>query len=182
MLSQSKQCNTKPCPGRHHCHYLKCRLQLHAASNSYYVQVYHHHKEPHNVHHCKLYDNAFGVKACHCFCWYLNPAGQVNSAPEAATIAAKAKAQCKGLPREFRGGSPGCPGRAVGPGGILGNPGGPGVPRGTPGGPRGYPGDPGGSAGVPRGDPPKIFLGFPKVYLRFPKVFLGFPEVFLRLS
>jgi hypothetical protein len=93
VLSQSKQCNTKPCPGRHHCHYLKCRFQLHAASNTYSVQVYHHHKEPHNVHHCKLYDNAFGTKACHCFCWYLNSAGQVNSAPEAATIAAKAKAQ-----------------------------------------------------------------------------------------
>ena len=78
MLHQSKQCGTKPCPGRHHCHFLKCRFNLHAPSNTFAIQVYHHHKEPHNVHHCKLYDNALGVTACHCFCWYISKNGQVE--------------------------------------------------------------------------------------------------------
>lgn len=74
---QKERCNTRSCPGRHHCHYLKCRFNYHAASEKFAIQVYHHHKEPHNVHHCKLYTLADGTKKCHCYCWYLGPTGKM---------------------------------------------------------------------------------------------------------
>jgi hypothetical protein len=78
----TKPCNSQSCPGRHHCHYLKCRYSFHAATDNYAIQVYHHHKEPHNVHHCKLYETASGERQCHCFCWYTDQNGVQNGKVE----------------------------------------------------------------------------------------------------
>ena len=84
-VQESVSCNTRPCPGRHHCHYLKCRYSFHAATNKYAIQVYHHHKEPHNVHHCKLYETAGGERSCHCFCWNVNAQGKVENGTPGGT-------------------------------------------------------------------------------------------------
>jgi len=72
MCKQSNQraCNTHPCPGRNHCHYLKCRYVKNEATQRFTLQVYHHHKEAANVHHCKIFEGAYGHDTCHCYCWY----------------------------------------------------------------------------------------------------------------
>merc|ERR1712100_213659 len=47
--------------------------------------VYHHHKEPHNVHHCKMYSTGIvgdERKACHCYCWYLDDNNDLIPNPE----------------------------------------------------------------------------------------------------
>jgi hypothetical protein len=66
---QVQECNTAECPHDDHCVYLKCRYVSNDA-DEFSIQVYHHHREPASVHHCKLYEGQDGETECHCFCWY----------------------------------------------------------------------------------------------------------------
>ena len=67
--TESRACNTKACPTTNQCHFLKCRYAENPATGKFGIQVYHHGKEPHNVHHCKLYELADGKNHCMCSCW-----------------------------------------------------------------------------------------------------------------
>jgi len=84
-LSNQRACNTHPCPSRNHCHYLKCRYAKNEATQRFTLQVYHHHKEATNVHHCKIFEGANGHATCHCYCWYSDAHGQQDGRSVTAT-------------------------------------------------------------------------------------------------
>jgi len=71
--TQSRKCNTVACPKTDQCHYLKCRFAQNPVTGKFGIQVYHHGKEPHNVHHCKLYEMGGGKRHCQCSCWTQAP-------------------------------------------------------------------------------------------------------------
>jgi hypothetical protein len=71
--TESRACNVDACPKSDQCHFLKCRYAENPATGKFGIQVYHHGKEPHSVHHCKLFEMGGGKKHCQCSCW--------NSAP-----------------------------------------------------------------------------------------------------
>lgn len=67
--TQTRSCNNFACPSTDQCHFLKCRYAENPATGKFGIQVYHHGKEPHNVHHCKLFEMGAGKKHCQCSCW-----------------------------------------------------------------------------------------------------------------
>jgi hypothetical protein len=67
--TETRSCNTDACPSTDQCHFLKCRYAENPATGKFGIQVYHHGKEPHNVHHCKLFEMGAGKKHCQCSCW-----------------------------------------------------------------------------------------------------------------
>ena len=71
--TETLKCNVASCPKTDQCHFLKCRYAENPATGKFGIQVYHHGKEPHNVHHCKLYDMGAGKKHCQCSCWNAAP-------------------------------------------------------------------------------------------------------------
>jgi hypothetical protein len=90
-VAQTSPCNGHSCPSRHHCHYLKCRYVKNPATGKFGIQVYHHGKEPHDVHHCKIYEHG-GFAECHCFCFQNNAAGQVEDDTHAFSLPVAAAA------------------------------------------------------------------------------------------
>lgn len=71
--TETRVCNTDACPTTDQCHFLKCRYAVNQATGKFGIQVYHHGKEPHSVHHCKLFEMGSGKKHCQCSCWNAKP-------------------------------------------------------------------------------------------------------------
>jgi hypothetical protein len=71
---EERACEPQECPSSDTCHSIKCRYAANPATGVFGIQVYHHRDEPHQVHHCKLYDansnsGSTQEKHCVCKCW-----------------------------------------------------------------------------------------------------------------